>query len=191
MEYLYVLILQYKYFVLLPIAVVEGPIATVIASFLASQGFLNIYIVYIIAIVGNLIGDSIYYSIGRLGRYTFIAKHGHYIGITEDRVRSTEEYYKNHLLKTILISKMVNAGIEVFLVTAGIARVNFKKFIGGILLIEIPKNILIVAVGYYFGKSYILIGKYLDNYFKIVFAVLCASVLSFVAYRFYLKRKID
>lgn len=183
MEYFYTLLLTYKYAILLPISIIEGPIIIVIASFLASQGLMNVFIVYGIAIVGNLIGDSVYYSIGRLGRHTFIAKYGKYIGITDARVRATEEHYKNHLLKTILISKLLNAGIEVFLVTAGIAKVDFKKFIGGILLVEIPKNILIVAVGYYFGKSYVLIGKYLHDYFLAVMALLVVAIIGFIAYR--------
>lgn len=189
MEYLYTLILTYKYVILLPIAVIEGPIIVIIASFLASQGLMNIYVIYIIAILGNLIGDSIYYSIGRIGRHTFIAKYGKYIGITDERVRVTEEHYKNHLLKTILISKTLNAGIEIFLVTAGIAKVNYKKFIGGILLIEIPKNIVIVLVGYYFGKSYVLIGHYLDNYFLAAIIFVAVLAILFFIYRFFKNRK--
>lgn len=183
MEYFYGLLLIYKYEILLPLAIVEGPIITIIAAFLASQGILNIYLVYVIAILGNVIGDSIYYTIGRVGRHTFIKKYGHYIGLTEERVKYTEEHYKNHLLKTIFISKMVNAGIEVFLVTAGISKVNFKKFLGAILLVEVPKNIVIVLIGFYFGKSYKLIGQYLDNYFYAAFIFVIIAAIAFVIYK--------
>lgn len=178
MEYIYTLILTYKYLILLPLATIEGPLVIIIASFLASQGFLNVYIVYIIAILGNLIGDTIYYSIGRIGRHTFIAKYGKYIGVTDERVRKAEEHYKNHLIKIIFISKMVNAGIEIFLVTAGITKVNFKKFISIITLIEIPKNIVIVFVGYYFGASYAVIGNYFHN--SIIALVLVIGVILLV-----------
>lgn len=191
MEYFYTLLVTYKYLILLPIAVVEGPIISIIAAFLASQGYLNVYIVYSIAVFGNVIGDTIYYSIGRVGRHTFIAKYGHYIGITDDRVKATEEHYKNHLLKTLIFSKLINAGIEIFLVTAGIAKVDFKKFIGGVFLVEIPKNILIVLIGYYFGKSYILIGKYLDNYFMAAGIFLVAIIIGFIIYKIIKQKRIN
>ncbi len=185
MEYFYTLLLTYKYHILLPIAIVEGPMIIIIASFLASQGILNVYIVYIIAILGNLIGDTIYYCIGRIGRHTFLNKYGKYIGVTDARVRFAEEHYKNHLIKTIFFSKMVNAGIEVFLVTAGVVKVNFKKYITVITLIEIPKNIVIVAVGYYFGASYVKINEYFHNSaIAIIFVVAVGFILFLFLKRF-------
>lgn len=162
MEYFYTLLLTYKYLILLPIAIIEGPIIIIIASFLASQGILNIFVVYVIAVLGNVIGDCIYYSVGRIGRYTFIAKYGHYIGITSERIKSTEEHYKNHFLKTLIIAKITEAPVVPTLVAAGVSRVDARKFVLVSIALEMVKAVVIVLIGYYFGKFYVKI----DGYFK-------------------------
>lgn len=188
MTHVYDLILTYKYAILFPVAIVEGPIVMIIGGFLASIGVLNVYVVYGIGVLGNLIGDTIYYSIGRLGRHRFIAKYGKYIGLTEERVLAVEEHYKHHLLKTILLSKIVNAGIEVFLVSAGLAKVNFKKFISLVFLIEIPKVAIIVAFGYFFGASYVAINGYFHNISIALLCVAAVAALLYFAGRRFIKR---
>jgi membrane protein DedA with SNARE-associated domain len=44
---------------LFPLAVVEGPIVTVIAAYLASLGYLNIFAVFAVVVAADLVGDSI------------------------------------------------------------------------------------------------------------------------------------
>jgi membrane protein DedA with SNARE-associated domain len=92
MEYFYTLIVVHKYLILLPIAIIEGPMITIIAGFLASLGILDFFIVYAIAVFGNLIGDNIYYWIGRLGEQEFISRYGRYVGVTKEKI----EYAKKH-----------------------------------------------------------------------------------------------
>jgi membrane protein DedA with SNARE-associated domain len=55
-------LLYYKYFVLFPIMVVEGPIITIIAGFLVSLGHLNGLAAYAVLVAGDVTGDSIYSS---------------------------------------------------------------------------------------------------------------------------------
>ena len=40
-----------------PMAVIEGPIVTVIAAYLAKLGYMNIWAVYAVCVLGDLIGD--------------------------------------------------------------------------------------------------------------------------------------
>jgi membrane protein DedA with SNARE-associated domain len=58
---------KYKYWLIFPIVIIEGPIIVVISGFLVYLGFLNAYITYIILVIGDSIGDSMYYAIGRYG----------------------------------------------------------------------------------------------------------------------------
>jgi membrane protein DedA with SNARE-associated domain len=162
MQHVALLISTYGVFILLPIMIIEGPIITVIASFLASLGLLSLPVVYVLALLGNIIGDAGYYAIGRFGRERFIKKYGKHIGLHEKHIEYLEHHYENHFFKTILIAKVTEAPIVPTLVAAGLAKVDFKKYILLTGAIEIPKVALIVAVGYYFGRFYVTIG----NYFK-------------------------
>ena len=70
------LLLHYKYLILLPLSVIEGPIITVIAGFFATMGIFNPYLVYTIAVVGDIFGDTLAYGIGRWGSVPFINHFG-------------------------------------------------------------------------------------------------------------------
>jgi membrane protein DedA with SNARE-associated domain len=157
------LIATYGPFILLPIMIVEGPIITIIAAFLASLGVLNIFFVYTLAYIGNVIGDVAYYNIGRFGRETFIKHYGKYIGLHEENILHIENHYKKQYLRTILIAKITEAPIVPTLIAAGIAKTDFRKFLPLIAVIEIFKVLIFVVVGFYFGEFYKVIGAYLKD----------------------------
>jgi membrane protein DedA with SNARE-associated domain len=180
MEHVSLLISTYSFWILLPLMIIEGPIVTIIASFLASLGVLSVVYVYFLAVLGNVLGDLNYYAIGRFGRETFIRKYGKYIGLHEKNIEYIENHYKNHLLKTILIAKVTEAPIVPTLIAAGIAKTDIKKFLPLVTIIEIPKVLIIVLIGYYFGKFYVVIEQYFKDAvmaFGITFALLIIVVL--------------
>src|SRR5258708_12893626 len=62
------LLVHYRYFVLFPISIVEGPIVTVLGGFLASMGQLSVLWVFVVVVLGDLVGDSLYYFLGTKSR---------------------------------------------------------------------------------------------------------------------------
>jgi membrane-associated protein len=87
---------QYGYWVMLPLAIVEGPATTLVASILASLGALNIFLVFAISIVGDIIGDVFLYFLGYRYGIKFSRVFGKYIGITQDTVGRMEKYFDRH-----------------------------------------------------------------------------------------------
>ena len=55
---------HYGYWMMLPLMIIEGPIITIIASMLAKLGAFNIFIVFILSVAGDMIGDIILYYLG-------------------------------------------------------------------------------------------------------------------------------
>lgn len=68
MEWIIVLLLKYKYLIMLGLMFAEGPAVSFICAFLAAQGFFSFWIVYILSIFGDLIGDVFRYLLGRFAR---------------------------------------------------------------------------------------------------------------------------
>jgi membrane protein DedA with SNARE-associated domain len=172
-------LLVYKYFVLLPVVIIEGPIVTIIAGFLASLGHINPFIAYGVIVVGDLIGDCMYYSFGRFGRKKVIERWGHYIGITLERVRRLETHFEKHSGKTLIISKLTHAVGPVFLVAAGVAKVPIGKFVLFNLIPTLPKSLILLLVGYYFGKAYAMWNTYL-GYTAII--TICLAIFLLASY---------
>ncbi|MCL4354044.1 VTT domain-containing protein, partial [Patescibacteria group bacterium] len=121
-------LLVYKYVILFPVMVIEGPIITIIAGFLSSLDFLNIFIVFPVIVVADLTGDFIYYSIGRWGREGFLDKWGHYFGINAEKVVKLENHFEKHTRKTLIFGKLSHAFGAPILVAAGIVKIPIGRF---------------------------------------------------------------
>lgn len=156
------LLIHYKYLILFPIITIEGPIATIITGFLSSLGYFNFLVAFLVIVVADVFGDVLFYTIGRFGREKFIQKWGHYIGINMRKVRRLESHFKNHSGKTLIFGKLSHAIGAYILIAAGIARMPLKDFIKFNFIATLPKSLILLLIGYYSGRSYYKISKYLD-----------------------------
>lgn len=173
----------YKYLILFPLTIIEGTIVTIIAGFLASLGVLNIFMVIALAIIADLTGDTIYYSIGRIGREKLIEKWGHLVGLSVASVRSLEKRYERHAAKMLFVGKFA-FGLEVVsLVVAGVAKVPYRKFIAFVFLPTVPKYTFYALLGYFFGSAYVTIGNILHDLVLAVPVFLVLLIGGFFVYR--------
>lgn len=140
------LLTAHKYLFLFPVVVVEGPIITVIAGFLSSLGPLNIFIAYAVVVVGDIVGDIMYYALGYYGRQRFINRWGRFLGITLERVERLEKHFEKHSGRTLIIGKLSHGVGAVVLVAAGIARVPFRKFVWYNFIPSLPKSLLFYSL---------------------------------------------
>ncbi|MDP2691246.1 MAG: DedA family protein [bacterium] len=179
------LLTTYKYHLLFPWAVVEGPIISVIGGFLWSLGIFDPFKTYFLLVIADLIGDTFYYSVGRFGGRPFIRRWGRYLGVTEERLLKTEVHFQHHAGKTLAIGKTQPWGMLV-LVTSGLSKMSYFRFILLNFAVTIFKSILLMLLGYYFGKSYTLISRYFGLYGKI--SVILTALLM-IAYFLFIKRR--
>jgi len=160
---LIVLFAKFKYVLLFPIVVIEGPIITVIAGYLTQQGILIFFIAYVVIIIGDLVGDALYYALGRWGRNGIVDKWGKYVGLSRERISSLDDHFKKHSGKTILLSKLAHGVGAIILAAAGASKMPFWKFIFYNFVGSIPKSLALMTVGYFFGHAYNEINKYFDS----------------------------
>jgi membrane protein DedA with SNARE-associated domain len=159
-DYIIHLVAVYKYFLLFPVAVFEGPIISVIGGFLSSKMILIGWVAYLVLVFGDITGDIFYYSVGRYGGRRLAERWGVFLRITPARLAYAEEHFKKEGGRTLLLGK-TNAWGAVILVAAGISKMNFLKFVLYNSLGTIIKTLLLFLIGYYFGQAYDLINHYL------------------------------
>ncbi|MFA6027576.1 MAG: DedA family protein [Patescibacteria group bacterium] len=179
LDQIFNIIVEYRYLLFFPAAVVEGPIVTIIAGFLVGQDMMNFAIVYVIAVAGDVAGDVLHYAIGRWGRQSLIDKWGKYFGITTARIKSFDKHFKNHSGKTLLLGKLAHGVGGVILAAAGASKVPLKKFIFYNTIGSIPKSLLLILIGFYFGQAFYRINKYLDYF---AFSTFALGVLLLLVY---------
>ncbi len=156
------LLIQYKYLILFPIIVVEGPISTVIAGFLIALKYFHFYAAFLIVVVGDLTGDVLHYALGYWGRESIINRWGRYIGATPERIRKVESHFDKNTGKTLVFAKIFHGIGGVFLIAAGAAKIPFLKFVWYNFLGTVPKTLILISVGFYFGYAISSIKSYLE-----------------------------
>ncbi|MEO6300934.1 MAG: VTT domain-containing protein [Paracoccaceae bacterium] len=176
------LIQSHGLWILAPFAVLEGPIVTVIAAYLARLGYMPIVGVYIVCVVGDLIGDAIWYGLGRAGPGILPERWQERLGITAARKTALEEHFAEKGGRTLLFGKLTHSAGMAIMVASGAARMNFAAYMGWNLLGTIPKTLLFVVIGYFIGHAYSMI----DTYIYRISLLLLVVILAIAAY--YLQR---
>jgi membrane-associated protein len=178
------IILQLRYLILIPLMILEGPLVTFVAGFLASAHVFEAEDIIIVSVVSNLIGDLLHYAIGRWGRISFIKRWGRYIGMSPERVISIENHFNKHGGKSLLLAKAAPAFGSITLVAAGLARYSLWRFIILNLLAEIPKSALFFGLGFYFGSAYGGVKHYLA-----LSSLVLAGIVLFILVRYGISRQ--
>jgi membrane protein DedA with SNARE-associated domain len=156
---------------------VEGPVATAAGAFAAALGYFNIWIVFTLSVLGNLVPDVIYYALGFWGREGVINKYGRFLKITPERVRKLEDLYHKNVGKTLTAVKLVPILATPGLIVAGISKVPLRAYTIWSLVVTVPSSLFYLIVGYYFGAAYQNIIRYLDYGGYFIFASLAVFVL--------------
>lgn len=155
------LLLTYKYFILLPLAILEGPIITIIAGLFVKSGILNLYLVYLIVVVGDILGDSLAYAIGRFASPPILNKILKLFRISLEKKQKVEDYFNLHKQKTIILSKVIHGFGVAGLLTAGNFKIPYKKYFLTCFLVTILQSAVFLIVGLLFGYLYVVIAKYI------------------------------
>ena len=156
------LLYTYSYLVLFPLVVIEGPVVTIIAGFLVSLGFMDFFPAYMTIVAGDLTGDFLYYSAGRwwLNKtYKGVLK---FFNINLKFVHKLEEGLKKNKGPFLFFGKLSHAIGGIILFAAGSAQIPIKDFLEFNFFATLPKSLILLAVGYYFGSTVTNFRKALD-----------------------------
>ncbi len=145
---------DYGYWVILPLMIIEGPIVTILAAFMATQGIFDVRVVLVLSIIGDITGDIMLYAVGRVWGMTFVRRVGKYMGITESLVLKMKVFFERHGGKTIFSVKSTTGLCWATWVAAGIVKMNFGKFVWYSFLGGIVWSAFLVFMGYFFGEFY-------------------------------------
>ncbi len=184
------LVSQYGYAVLFPIAVLEGPAVTIVAGALVASEQFNWLTVLVTLVAADLVGDVLYYSLGRWGHTPFLERLEKRLSLTPDRFRPLEEGLRRHDWKILLIGKTQPFG-SLILYFAGATKMSVGRYIAFNLLATVPKVLFFEGVGYFLGASIAHSMKYFDYISFLLFGVAGILLYGYYRIRKYLRNEIS
>ncbi|SFQ56385.1 DedA family protein [Donghicola eburneus] len=174
-----ILIATHGLWVVAPIAVLEGPIVSVISAWLAQRGLFDLTQLILVLVLADLAGDALLYALGRWGLHLLPATWLRRVGLREGRLRLMSRKFGHQGGRILTLGKLTHVAGAAVLVAAGLARMPFAAFMLYNTLATIPKTLAFVALGYLIGHTYRLIYLWLSN---ASLAVLAAMAIALAAW---------
>lgn len=172
-------LLNYKYLLVFLLSIVEGPVIMTLSGFFLRLDYFTFWPLYITLMAGDLAADILWYGIGYYGAFPLIRKYGKFLNITEKMVQKTETAFHKHQNKILFLSKItMGLGFAlVILITAGIVRIPFRKYLTFNALGQLFWTGFLLAIGYLFGNLYLAINQGLRTASLVAFVVIVGAAV--------------
>ncbi len=165
----------WTYIILGLLVAVEGPIATLLGAAAASAGLMRPLAVFVAAATGNLTADSLWYTLGYLGKTEWILHFGRRLGMTENLIDHLKQNMIKHATKVLFLAKLTVSFVIPSLIAAGLLRVPWRRWFPALILAETLWTGSLVLIGYYTTEAL----KRVERGFE--YAALSISVIFVVA----------
>lgn len=140
---------HWTYIVLGLLVLVEGPIATLLGAAAASAGLMRPLAVFAAAAIGNLTADTLWYSVGYMGKTKWIRQFGQRFGVRESLIQHLEAHMIKHAVRVLFLAKLTLSFVIPSLIAAGLLRIPMKRWFPTLILAETLWTGSLVLIGYY------------------------------------------
>ena len=184
-EQLTQLIVDYRYWILVPLSIIEGPVVAFVAGTLASLGYFNIYVLLLFFFARDMIMDAFYYALGYYGGRTATAqKLLRKIGVREDHLDDIRKLWEKNAGKTMFLGKLSYGIASSFIALAGTVRMPLKKFFGWGAVVAIVQFWGLIFLGYLFGESFGSIENVINGIHYVILGITIVGILYYILTRY-------
>ena len=169
------------------------------AAYHAASGQLNVFLVVLFATIGAGIGATINYVValyvGRPVIYKFAnSKWGKMCLLNEEKVKKSETYFDRHGIAATLTGRLIPGIRHLISIPAGLARMNYWKFLLYTLLGAGVWHSILAALGWYLhavvpeDQLESTITRY-NHYIVLAIVAIVVLVVAFFVYKHYRNKK--
>ncbi len=187
-ESIIALLEAYRYWILFPLACIEGPIVSLATGFLISTNYFRFWWALAVIVPGDVLPDLLYYCIGRFaGNSGFAVRNRHKIGLTPERLQRIESLWSVHAVKLMMISKWAYGLSTPLLITAGMSRVNISVFVLLSTVLSVLQYSILLFLGWKFGESIQSISRSFEAVSIIATVALGLSIVAYGIFSRYMR----
>ncbi len=179
------------YALIIILACAEGPFLSMIFGVLIRLNYFALLPIYAALMIGDLLGDVGWYYVGRRFGHRFVHRYGKYFSVTEENIGKVEHIFHKYKHRILFISKISNGfGFAlVTLITAGIVRIPFYRYMATNLIGQFIWTGILLSVGYFFSNLY----QQVDTWFGriSVVALFVVVLAAFIGYKKYVREQAE
>lgn len=164
---------------------VPSELVMIPAGIAASKGEMDLFLVTICGLTGNVLGAIFSYYIAATFGRVIISRFGKYFFVKEKEVAKVENFFAKHGPISVFISRLLPGFRHFISLPAGLAKMNFKTFCFYTTAGSAIWTTILALIGYFVGKNQEIIGENILHITSYTVVVVCFAVLAsyFVANR--------
>jgi membrane protein DedA with SNARE-associated domain len=155
-----------------------GQTILIAAGVYAGAGQLNLAAVLGLGWLAAVVGDNLGYAIGHYGGRKLVLRFGRYVRLTGDRLATAERFFARHGNIVVPVARFIDGLRQVNGIVAGLAQMEWRRFLAYNMLGATAWVGLWVLVGYLAGAHIETIYREFQRYAKYVFAALVVVVIA-------------
>jgi len=150
------------------------------AGFLAAQGKFSLLGVTLAGALGCVAGSVVAYAVGIFGGRSFIEKYGKYILISRHDLAIADKFFDKYGSAAIFFSRLMPVVRTFISLPAGIAKMNFSKFVIYSFLGSVPWSFGLAYLGKILGDHWDTLGVYFHKFDFVIVAVILIGAVWYV-----------
>jgi membrane protein DedA with SNARE-associated domain len=143
----------------------------------------NLWIVVVVATLGNTLGSLVAYAIGAYGGRPFLARYGRYLLIRPHEIEIADSFFARHGGATVFIGRLLPIVRTFISFPAGVARMPVGRFIVYSTAGAFLWSLLLVYAGTVLGANWRGIREALQPFDLVIAVAAVVAVVLFVWWR--------
>ena len=156
------------------------------AGYLAQQGEMNVFLIFLASLLGSLVGAFINYFLALFVGRELLMRYGKYFFISNSAMEKMERFFHRHGPISTFTGRLIPGIRQLISIPAGISRMQLLPFTLYTALGAGIWSIVLITLGYVLGENKELIAGYLQ---QITFATMAAIVVLIIVYIIRIKTK--
>ncbi|MDD4271609.1 MAG: DedA family protein [Patescibacteria group bacterium] len=150
------------------------------AGFLAAQGKFSLLGVTLAGALGCVAGSAAAYAVGVWGGRSFIEKYGKYVLISHHDLAMADNFFNKYGSGAIFLSRLLPVVRTFISLPAGIAKMNFTKFVIYTFLGSLPWCYVLAYIGKKLGDHWNTLGAYFHKFDAAIVAIIIIGAIWYV-----------
>ena len=143
----------------------------------------NLWVVVVVATLGNTTGSLIAYWIGARGGRPFLQRYGRYLLIRPHEIELADRFFERWGAPTAFFSRLLPVVRTFISLPAGIARMPLPRFVLYSVLGALPWSFVLTYAGVLLGDNWASIRHALAPFDTLMAIAVVAAIVLFVAWR--------
>jgi len=150
------------------------------SGFVVSQGDLTLWGITLAGALGNLFGSLFAYFVGLKGGRPLLERYGKFFLISRKKLQMADDWFKKHGDKAVFIGRLLPAIRTYISLPAGIARMDFNKFVFYTFLGALPWCFALGYLGAILGPKWDSLRGWFHLLDAIIVFLIVASSIYFI-----------